>query len=72
MTQEKLSNLAILSIEPTFVNQVLTEDRQEMIDTFSEKAGRNSVLLISHKIVLVDLCISSFMFIIYVLTESIK
>ena len=42
MSQDRLSRLAILAIEPAFVNRVLTEDMQEMIDTFGEKSGRRS------------------------------
>ena len=42
MTQDRLSNLAILAIEPLFVNKVLTEDMKEMIDTFGERAGRRA------------------------------
>ena len=43
MSQDRLSNLAILTIEPSFVNQVLTENMEDMIDTFGERSGRRAL-----------------------------
>ena len=39
--QERLSNLALLHIEREYVNKVLKEDMEEMIDTFGKRSGRN-------------------------------
>ena len=41
MGQERLSNLALLHIEREFVNKVLKEDMDKMIDTFGQRSGRN-------------------------------
>ena len=40
--QERLSNLALLHIETEFVNRVLKEDMDLMIDAFGERSGRQS------------------------------
>ena len=40
--QERLSSLAILHIETEFVNRVLREDMEQMIDVFGGRLGRNS------------------------------
>ena len=40
--QERLSNLALLHIETEFVNRVLREDMELMVDVFGERAGRHS------------------------------
>ena len=42
MTQNRLINLAILAIESSFVNKVLIEDMNAMIDTLGERAGRRA------------------------------
>ena len=42
MGQERLSNLAILHIETEFVNKVLQQDMESMINTFGGKSGRNT------------------------------
>ena len=40
MTQDRLTNLALLHIEREFVNQVLAEDMERMINSFDEVKGR--------------------------------
>ena len=45
MTQNRLINLAILAIESSFVNKLLTEDMNAMIDTLGERAGRHAQFL---------------------------
>ena len=40
--QERLSSLALLHIETEFVNRVLTEDMEAMIDVFGDKHGRSA------------------------------
>ena len=42
MGQERLSNLALLSIERKFSNEVLKSDMNAMIDTFGHRKGRDS------------------------------
>ena len=42
MTQNRLINLAILAIESSFVNKVLTEDMNAMIGTLGERASRRA------------------------------
>ena len=42
MTRNRLIDLAILAIESSSVNKVLTEDMNAMIDTFGERAGRRA------------------------------
>ena len=42
MTQNRLINLAILAIESSFVNKLLTEDMNAMVDTLGERAGRRT------------------------------
>ena len=42
MTQNRMINLAILAIESSCVNKVLTEDMNAMIDTFGERAARHA------------------------------
>ena len=39
-TQDRLTNLALLHIEREFVNQVLAEDMERMINSFGEVKGR--------------------------------
>ena len=41
MTQERLSDLALLHIETSYVNQVISEDMDKMIDAFGQRHGRN-------------------------------
>ena len=41
MGQERLSNLALIHIERDYVNKVMNEDMNKMIDTFGEGSGRN-------------------------------
>ena len=41
MTQERLSDLALLHIETSYVNQVISEDMNKMIDAFGQRHGRN-------------------------------
>ena len=40
--QDRLSSLALLHIETEFVNRVLREDMEQMIDVFGGRLGRNS------------------------------
>ena len=42
MGQDMLSSLALLHIEREFVNRVLLEDMDRMIDVFGKRSGRNS------------------------------
>ena len=46
MLQDRLSNLAIISIEPAFVNKVLTEDMEDMINCFGEKSWRHDLFFL--------------------------
>ena len=39
MTQDRSTNLALLHIEREFVNQVLAEDMERMINTFSSSSA---------------------------------
>jgi len=41
MGQERLSNLALLHIEREYVNKILKEDMEKMIDPFGKRSGRN-------------------------------
>ena len=41
MGEERLSNLALLHIEREYVNKILKEDMEKMIDTFGKRSGRN-------------------------------
>ena len=41
MSQDRLSSLAVLHIEREYVNRVLLEDMDRMIDVFGERSGRN-------------------------------
>ena len=41
MGQERLSNLALIHIERDYVNKVMNEDMNKMIDTFGQGSGRN-------------------------------
>ena len=41
MGQERLSSLALLHIERDYVNQVMDQDMDKMIDTFGQRNGRN-------------------------------
>ena len=41
MTQERLSDLALLHIETSYVNQVISEDMDKMTDAFGQRHGRN-------------------------------
>ena len=43
MGQERLASLALLHIEREFVNRVLQEDMDKLIDAFGERKGRNSL-----------------------------
>ena len=47
MGQKRLSSLALLHIERKFVNRVLAEDMDKMIDIFGNRTGRNTLLLLS-------------------------
>ena len=40
--QERLSSLALLHIETEYVNRVLIEDMDAMIDLFGERKGRST------------------------------
>ena len=40
--QDRLSSLALLHIETEFVNRVLREDMEQMVDVFGGRLGRNS------------------------------
>ena len=42
MKQDRLSSLALLNIEREFVNRVLKENMDDMIDTFGRRSGRSS------------------------------
>ena len=42
MSQTRLSSLALMHIEREFVNTVLSEDIEEIIDTFGGRSGRQS------------------------------
>ena len=41
MGQERLSSLALLHMERDYVNRVLSEDVDKMIDAFGRANGRN-------------------------------
>ena len=41
MSQDRLSSLAVLHIEREYVNRVLLEDMDRMINVFGERSGRN-------------------------------
>ena len=41
MGQERLSSLALLHIERDYVNQVMSDDMEKMIDVFGSSKGRN-------------------------------
>ena len=41
MGQERLSNLALLHIEREYVNKILEEDMEKMIDALGKRSGRN-------------------------------
>ena len=44
MGQERLSNLAIMSIETAFVNRVISEDIEDIIKAFASNHSRHSLL----------------------------
>ena len=44
MTQDRLKNLALLHIEMEFVNQVLAEDMERMIISFSKVKWEEDIL----------------------------
>ena len=43
MGQERLSNLALLHIEREYVNKVIIEDMEDIINTFGERNGRQTL-----------------------------
>ena len=43
MSQDRLTNLAVMTIEPGYVNRVLKEDMENLINTFGSKSGRNTL-----------------------------
>ena len=43
MSQDRLTNLAVMTIEPGYVNRVLKEDMEKLINTFGSKSGRNTL-----------------------------
>ena len=43
MDQDRLSSLAIMAIEPGFVNRVLKDQMEQLINTFGSRNGRNSL-----------------------------
>ena len=45
MSQERLTNLAIFHIEREFVNTVITENMEDIINKFSQRAGRQTYFL---------------------------
>ena len=43
MGQERLSNLALLHIEREYVNKAIIEDMEDIINTFGERYGRQTL-----------------------------
>ena len=43
MGQERLSNLALLHIEREYVNKAIIEDMEDIINTFGERNGRQTL-----------------------------
>ena len=41
MGQERLSNLALLYVEREYVNKVISQDMEKMINTFGQNKSRN-------------------------------